>query len=1042
MLYKKNSAESLSVELFKNPTSEYRGTPFWAWNCKLERDELLRQIEIFKEMGFGGFHMHVRSGMATPYLGEEFMDLVACCVDKAKKEEMLAWLYDEDRWPSGFAGGFVTKDPEHRIKYLLFTPTPYEAQGAAARGGKVRVTAVRNGQGKHIATYDIVLDGSGCLKKYRKIEDDETPEGQLWYAYLETSQCTPRYNGYTYANTLRKKTIDRFIEVTYDAFKNKVGHEFGKTIPAIFTDEPQFIHKQTLRFADVAQDVALPWTDDLHESFAQAYGEDLIAAVPELFWELPDGQVSLVRYHYHDHVCERFTEAFADNVGAWCERNNIMLTGHLMREPTLLSQTGAVSEAMRSYRSFQLPGIDMLANKHEYTTAKQAQSAARQYGREGVMSELYGVTSWDFDFRGHKLHGDWQAALGVTVRVPHLSWVSMEGEAKRDYPASISYQSSWYKHYSYIEDHFARLNSALTRGTPCVKVGVIHPIESYWLHWGPSEQTALIRDQLDSNFQSLTEWLLFGSIDFDYISEALLPSQNEAGGNPLTVGQMKYDAIIVPECETLRSSTVERLASFLAEGGRLIFMGSAPKYIDADKTKVAAALSLYNDPASHRVSFSRGAILAALEPYRMVDIRNSNGSMTDNLVHQLRYDGRDMWLFICPGKDPINPDISRRQGIKITIGGRYNATLYDTLSGEISPQACSHTKGSTVINVTLNQHDSLLYLLTPAEAGEGAALAKPSRGKPEVCALDVPAAIPFTLDEPNVLLLDMAEYSFDDAEFVGPEEILRIDTACRKKLGWTPWSGGADQPWYLPVETPQHKIKLRFTIESEIAYKNAQLALETPEVAKISFNNKPVDNTPTGWFIDKAIKTVELPAIKRGKNTLEIEYPFGKRTAVEWCFILGSFGVEVRGRCAKIVELADKLAFESVTTQTLPFYSGAVTYHLEAETTGGELELTVPQYRGALITASLDGEPAGIIAFSPYRLNFGRIPAGRHKIDLKLYLPRTNSCGHIHCADDLISYPGPGAWRTSGDAWCYEYRLKREGITASPWLNEIKYPEE
>ena len=77
MLYKKNTAKELSEELFRNPTSEYRGTPFWSWNCRLDKDELLWQIEVLKKMGFGGFHMHVRQGMATPYLGEEFMDLVA-----------------------------------------------------------------------------------------------------------------------------------------------------------------------------------------------------------------------------------------------------------------------------------------------------------------------------------------------------------------------------------------------------------------------------------------------------------------------------------------------------------------------------------------------------------------------------------------------------------------------------------------------------------------------------------------------------------------------------------------------------------------------------------------------------------------------------------------------------------------------------------------------------------------------------------------------------------------------------------------------------
>ena len=53
-----------------------------------------------------------------------------------------------------------------------------------------------------------------------------------------------------------------------------------------------------------------------------------------------------------------------------------------------------------------------------------------------------------------QISGDWQAALGVTIRVPHLSWMTMEGEAKRDYPASIHYQSPWYKEYKIIEDYF------------------------------------------------------------------------------------------------------------------------------------------------------------------------------------------------------------------------------------------------------------------------------------------------------------------------------------------------------------------------------------------------------------------------------------------------------------------------------------------------------------------------------------------------------------------------------------------------------------
>lgn len=42
-------------QLFENPAGEYRGRPFWAWNGKLTEEELLRQIDIFGQMGFSGF---------------------------------------------------------------------------------------------------------------------------------------------------------------------------------------------------------------------------------------------------------------------------------------------------------------------------------------------------------------------------------------------------------------------------------------------------------------------------------------------------------------------------------------------------------------------------------------------------------------------------------------------------------------------------------------------------------------------------------------------------------------------------------------------------------------------------------------------------------------------------------------------------------------------------------------------------------------------------------------------------------------------------
>ena len=1054
MLYKKNKTAKLDLDLFRKPTSEYRCAPFWAWNCELEQKELEWQLEVFKKMGFGGAHMHVRTGMATPYLSDEHMGLIKACVDKAKKEEMLAWLYDEDRWPSGPAGGIVTKDRQYRARYLLFTPHPYGSKKAELKATRNSGTVQpgRTENGRLLACYDVELDSEGYLVSWKVIGESDEAKHDKWYAYLEEMGEISWWNGQTYINSLDKKAIDRFIEVTYETYNRTISEEFDKCVPAIFTDEPQFPGKTTLKYATEKKDVTIAWTDDLPETFAKAYeGEDLLANVPELIWERADKAPSVIRYHYHDHVCERFVQAFADNCGSWCKEHGIELTGHVMEEPTLKSQTSSLGEAMRNYRGFGIPGIDMLCANFEFTTAKQTQSAVHQYGREGMLSELYGVTGWDFDFRGHKLHGDWQAALGVTVRVPHLSWVSMGGEAKRDYPASIHYQSPWWEKYSLVEDHFARVNTAMTRGKAEVKVGVIHPIESYWLHFGPSEQTAIVRDNLDENFLNITKWLLFGGIDFDFISESLLPDLCHEASAPLKVGEMEYDMILVPGCETLRSTTLERLEGFVKAGGKLVFVGDIPTLEDARQSKRGHVLA----EQAKVVQFNQGSVLDAVEKVRLVELRNETGAMTTNLLHQLRKDGDGRWLFVAHGAEPRNKHISEKQNVTIRVKGAWKVTIYNTMTGETEVAEQCIKGNVTEVYQTMYDYDSLLLWLEPVVVNATddvltgsievqSNIAEQNRDKDCVKGAEreryiaLPTYVDYTLSEPNALLLDMAEYALDGGEWHAKEELLRLDVECRKLLGWSTDIAHVAQPWSLGEETEFHRVALRVSIESSIEYEGAQLAIEKAEDVKIRWNGKKVDNEVVGWYVDKAIQTIALPKIKQGENILEVEVPIGKRTMVEWMYLLGDFGVEVFGKNARIVAKRDQLAFGDVTVQGLPFYTGNITYHIPIESEGGDISIRSGFYEGAMQEASIDGKDAVPMIYPPYIAKLGTVDAGKHTIDLTFYGTRQNGFGTLHLADEKRPYLNPSSWRTTGDEWCYEYMLRRMGVLATPEIIEKK----
>lgn len=1021
MLYKKNTAPTLSDELFRNPTCEYRGTPFWAWNSDLKAEELCRQIEVFKEMGLGGFHMHVRTGMSTKYLSDDFMSLIKCCADKADKEHMLAWLYDEDRWPSGAAGGLVTKDEQYRARCLLMTTVPCTNEEAESEIVDSRAEGGREGKGWLIACYDIVLDENGYLKEYKQIGENDEAQGTKWYAYVKIHASSPWYNNQSYLDTLNPKAVKRFVEVTHERYKETVGNYFGGVVPAIFTDEPQFTRKRVLDNSWDTDDITMPWTDDIPETYKAQYNEDIIETLPEIFWELPEGKVSTTRYHYHDHISERFAEAFADVCGSWCRENGIALTGHMMEEPSLHSQTAALGDAMRSYRGFDLPGIDMLCASFEFTTAKQAQSAVHQFGREGMLSELYGVTGWDYDFRGYKLHGDWQACLGVTIRVPHLSWYAMGGEAKRDYPASIHYQSPWWKEFSYLEDHFARVNTAMTRGKPVVKVGVIHPVESFWLHWGPNDKTALARENMDRKFQNVTDWLLKGSIDFNFISESLLPILCENAGAPLKVGEMEYDAIIVPDCETIRSTTLDRLEKFAAKGGKLIFMGDAPKFVDGIPCERGKAL--YD--AATVIQYDRDKLLTALEDNRTVTLRLANGRLSDRFLYQLRRDGNSSWLFISRCCEPYNKDVCDINRLRISVKGEFTPYVYNTISGEISPIACEYKNGCTVISKTLYDYDSLLLKL---DDGRADAITEAADKKYEN-AVKIPAFVPYTLSERNVLLLDMAEFALDGGEYQPKEEILILDNICRKALGYVARGGSVAQPWVLDPEVIEHSVTLKFTVNSEIAYSGAELALEDAEKAKIRMNGKDVPVNITGWYVDKDIKTVPVSEIVKGENIIEVTIPFGKTTNTEWCYLLGDFGVRQLGSTAVITTLPEKLAFDSITKQNLPFYGGNITYHVEAD--GDGMEIEIPRYIGTLVDVTVDGESKGKIVYPPYKLQLEGLGEGSHKVDITLFGNRYNSFGPVHLTEENRSWHGPGAWRDD-EQWSYEYVLRNVGINASP----------
>ncbi|ORY86966.1 hypothetical protein BCR37DRAFT_139835 [Protomyces lactucae-debilis] len=1031
-LYPK-SREPFSLSTFEDPPSEYGGAPLWAWNTELHKPLLRKEIKYLQEMGLGGFTMHPRVGLDTPYLGDEFMDCVKASVAEAKKRGLKAYLYDDDRWPSGYGGGLVTKDREDfRQQHLLFTPWPYGTAGHGpdnnqSSGGQ----PFRSENGQLIAKYAVRIDYG--YARYRRLTDEPEniqPGERVWYAYRETNLLAHWYNDSWYVDTMNPEAMEEFTKQTHERYYKAVGEAFGTTVPAIFTDEPQFATMNRLDKSSDEGDLFMPWTQGLEQSLKTRHGLDLLETLPELFWDT-DKLPSLVRWAFHEHTCYLFCKAYVGTLSRWCENHNIALMGHMMEEPTLEQQTHSLGSTMPCYASMQIPGVDMLCDWREYNTVKQCTSVARQYARSAVMSELYGVTNWTFSFKGYLGQGNWQAALGVTLRVHHLSWVSMAGEAKRDYPQQIGYQSPWYKEHTAVELHFKRIGTAMTRGKARTRIAVLHPIESAWLRYGARQTSDL--DERDSWFKKLTDTLNFGLLDFDFLSEVLLPEQ---------CGRQVGPCLTVGACNT----TLSILKDFVARGGLVLVAGADPQYVDARPSQIGLDVT--------RVAFDSDAILQALRPYG--DMRISTKSGEDSLLYQWRDDGDDNFVFI------TNTDRDGEREAHVELAGHWHVYELDTITGKEWVLKTVRKCGWTAFDWTFEGCGSLLLRLRLYDQRSNI------KGTPQdLPRWQVDHLIEHTrseLSEQNTLLLDYARYHIRRGEeepqqalpddWSDLKEILRLDSEVRQVLGFNQKSDGMAQPWTVPKPRPfpQDTLFLQFKFDAKVALSDAELALEGADMNKVYLDGKLIkfpDAILATFWVDESISKLQLPKLEPGTHVIILEVPFDAlNTSVERIYLLSfSMGVTIdtskaAGEKAIITHLLDpsKLPLTGNYTRAgLPFYTGNISYTFKVaakkKRAGRRLGMRIPKDGlgvNPVVTVSYTARDAktrhkSVLMQPPYTMEFLG-DATHYDVCVTVFGNRDHSFGAVHCPDGRLEYYGPGAWRTNGDDWSDDYTIRPMGL--------------
>ncbi|MCC5876476.1 MAG: hypothetical protein JJU11_09695 [Candidatus Sumerlaeia bacterium] len=538
--------------LAEDPPTAFRPMPLWAWNDNLDLDELVRQVHRFHEAGLGGFIMHGRAGLRSGYLDESWEAAVRTVLETCRPLDMRAWIYDEWGWPSGFAAGTIPgRGREWQQHYLIHERIPADkAVRTPETIGFYELDSART----HIPHDNFQVNGSHVLHI-------------RWGV-----------NPY-YVDHMNPEVTRAFIDIVYTWYKDRFEEDFGKTIPGIFTDEPQFGREHVV------------WSPLLPDLFQKTFGYDLVASLGGLSSPCPSTE--RVKHDFWKLVRTRFHENYAAQLYKWCDDNALLFTGHVLLEEECRWQTVASGSSMGFYHRQHVPGIDWLGRRIGNTVVgKQVSSAAAQSDRSRIISEMFGCAGWNSTMADLRWIVDWHFASGVNLVCQHLAGYSIRGARKRDYPPGMNHQSNWWPYYRHFNDACGRLSTVLSHGRDEADVLVIHPIstanmevvarEEPGANWNTIFMTPYAESSTDGALDQLTTALDASQIPFHFGDEDFMAKEGTVNDGRLVVGSCAYKVLVLPALKTLSQTTVELLTKFENEGGTILILQSPPLLCDGN----------------------------------------------------------------------------------------------------------------------------------------------------------------------------------------------------------------------------------------------------------------------------------------------------------------------------------------------------------------------------------------------------------------------------------------------------------------------------
>lgn len=526
-------------------------------------------LEYFQQRGLGGIVCNVAF---DNYLeSEENWKKLITAVETCHDLGMVVWIYDELGYPSGAAGGLVLeRNPE------------FEAQELA---------------------YDASLADPFIVRA----------------AYEHTHASNNYHAARRYANLIDDRATACFIDVTHNAYYQRLKPFFGNTIEAMFTDEPSLIAvnigqipeevRRRVKVIDpIDPEVKLlprvPWCYDMTEQYRKKYGEDLLPQRRSLFVGNSE-ENRRVRSQFWSLVADLIADRYFDELGSWCEAHGVASSGHSLWEEAVLHHVPLEGNGLKCLGRMQIPGLDLLTSDPSsvihsgWLTAGMPASAARLNGRRRVMTEVSDF-SQKMGGQGPVSVGEMQATAAWQATWDVTDFTLYYGTGDRS--------ADEYRQYG---DFVGRLNAILKPATPDPKVLLYYPIYDLWSEYLPVPESLKLpsqsarAQQLVNSFLRLGQALQRSQIPFTLADHEHLAATEVQSGRILSIGKNRYGTLLLPTDADLPPQAAAAVERFEQQGGRVLRDGtdSATQSTEALKAELQPAEKI--DPASPHIALGR-----------------------------------------------------------------------------------------------------------------------------------------------------------------------------------------------------------------------------------------------------------------------------------------------------------------------------------------------------------------------------------------------------------------------------------------------------